>query len=103
MTPKTDRHWKKWSDQNPYFGVLGVESDSMNCQIQRKAFNESGVEHIDRMLEIINDRFGGLENRRAALDFGCGVGRMLSPLSTRFNAVPVSVFLRQCCTMQRRI
>lgn len=83
----TDREWERWGQRNPYYGVLGFESAAIGDDTDaRKQFFASGEAHIQRMLAIAAKYFGASGSERA-LDFGCGVGRLLLPLSSRFKAV----------------
>ena len=83
----TDQHWDEWGKKNPYRGVLGVESSSMNQANVEAAFFASGEAHIASVLDIITRHFGGMQSMSSALDFGCGVGRLVLPLSRRFEQV----------------
>ncbi len=83
----TDRQWDKWAEGNPYLGVLGIESGAMDDAAVREKFFASGETHIADVIGRIDARLGGLDGKAAALDFGCGVGRLLRPLAKRFAAV----------------
>jgi SAM-dependent methyltransferase len=50
----------------------------------REAFFRSGEEYVDRMVAGLE---GLLARRDAALDFGCGVGRLAMPLARHFARV----------------
>lgn len=82
----TDTQWEKWGSQNPYRGVLGIDTSSLNADSKAKFF-ESGREHVHDMLSMIQDHFGGPCPSGRALDFGCGVGRLLIPLAGYFSDV----------------
>jgi len=82
----TDLEWEKWGGQDPYRGVLGI--DSANLTTERKAkFFDSGRQHIDKVCQLVETHFGPLASEGAALDFGCGVGRLVVPLASRFRRV----------------
>lgn len=83
----TDKQWNEWGKKNPYLGVLGVESSSMNQADVEAAFFASGEAHIAGVIDIITRHFGSMPNTSSALDFGCGVGRLVLPLSRRFDRV----------------
>lgn len=83
----TDKQWDQWGKKNPYLGVLGVESASMNQAEVEAAFFSSGERHIASVMDIIDRHFGGMRQTTSALDFGCGVGRLVLPLSQRFDRV----------------
>ena len=86
-TSHTDREWEKWGRRNPYLGVLGFETQSvLTDSTWREKFFGSGEEHIARIISTAEAHFGPITPNRA-LDFGCGVGRLLMPLSNRFKEV----------------
>jgi SAM-dependent methyltransferase len=82
----TDRNWEKWARRDPYYAVLSAdEFKAENFDpARREQFFDSGIEHIAWVLEIAEQQFGPVA-RANALDFGCGVGRLIIPLSERFN------------------
>lgn len=84
----TDRAWEKYGKDNPYFGVLADQRyrGKVLDQTARKAFFVSGVEHIERVLSVIDRRLEARLSLEKALDFGCGVGRLAIPLAQRFSS-----------------
>lgn len=83
----SDLAWERWGKQDPYFGVLTHEQFRKdNIAQNQQAFFDSGEKHIKEVLDDLERRFGPIR-RASALDFGCGVGRLLIPLSQRFSAV----------------
>jgi SAM-dependent methyltransferase len=83
----TDAQWEKWGEKNPYFGVLGWESRNIDAADTKTRFFETGQRHIQDVLETVRHRFGALAQNRRAVDFGCGVGRLLPPLAAAFDEV----------------
>jgi SAM-dependent methyltransferase len=83
----TDRQWDKWAKDDPYRGVLGVDTQSLSDEDVKSAFFESGERHIAYVLDLVDTFLGGTDKSSAALDFGCGVGRLLRPLASRFDKV----------------
>jgi len=82
----SDAEWERWGRQDPYRGVLGI--DSLNISEEQKAtFLASGVTHINQVLNVAEQYFGAPNWNGRALDFGCGVGRLLVPLRDRFESV----------------
>jgi SAM-dependent methyltransferase len=81
----TDRDWEKWGRDDPYFGVLSLESfrSERMSEDDRAEFFRSGEEHIENLLRIIRARFQPDFEPGESLDFGCGVGRLLIPLAHR--------------------
>jgi trans-aconitate methyltransferase len=71
----TDEHWQLWGELDPYRGVCYPAGLS-------EEFWESGERYAKCLLDVI-----GPVRRGSALDFGCGVGRILRPLSARFAHV----------------
>lgn len=71
----TDKHWQLWGELDPYRGVCYPEGLSAD-------FWESGERYVKSLMGSIDPL-----RRGSALDFGCGVGRILSPLSARFALV----------------
>ena len=79
---------------DPYFGVLSHEEYSGENLTPTgvEKFFKSGEAHVAQLLALIERTTIPLRSGRV-LDFGCGVGRLLIPLATRFcdaNGVDVS-------------
>lgn len=93
----TDKDWKRWGQTDPYFGVVShPQFRSGSIAQNRDAFFRSGEEFIAELLMQADRRFGGKQQRRSALDFGCGVARLTIPLARRFEHVDgadVSAFM----------
>lgn len=84
----SNRSWEDLGKVDPYFAVLSEEQYRFD-RIDNKAteeFFQTGEDHVEKLLEIIEARFGPIECR-SALDFGCGVGRLVLPLAKRFSEV----------------
>ncbi len=84
----TDEEWSKWGQKDPYYGVIVDEKyRAKNIdQTTKKEFFASGFAHIESILDTCEKLFGACE-KQSALDFGCGVGRLVLPLSERFARV----------------
>lgn len=85
----SDSSWAKWGEQNPYFGVLADDRfrhEKISEEAKAELF-ETGRIHVDRIVSIITSQFGGFVARKSALDFGCGVGRLVIPLARVFERV----------------
>lgn len=80
----TDREWERWGQQDAYRGVLGYGGED---EAARAAFFASGQQHVNQILEKAEKCLGTPNWDGQALDFGCGVGRLVIPLSERFRAV----------------
>ncbi len=78
----TDADWQAWGKRDPYYGVLTEERyrDGRLTPEALEAFFRSGREHLAEILASCRRHLGEVSTRRS-LDFGCGVGRVLIPLS----------------------
>ena len=80
----SDRDWEKFGKADPYFAVLTEAEYRGNPSGSARArFFESGERHIEEMFAIIRNRLDPVFAPTRALDFGCGVGRLLPPLASR--------------------
>jgi len=87
MKKQTDFAWERWGQRDPYFGVLSDQKyRRANISNTKTDFFDSGDQHIANVLEGIEKHFGPVP-KASALDFGCGVGRLLVPLSKIFGRV----------------
>ena len=78
-----DRAYDRVGQTEPYYGVITLErylSANLNAVALREFF-ESGETQVASVLATIRTRFAADFKPRRALDFGCGVGRILSPLA----------------------
>jgi SAM-dependent methyltransferase len=76
----TDRDWCEIADSFPYFGVLSHERFKNPTLEDLREFFLSGEYDVAHYLETSRRVFGPFEPK-SALDFGCGVGRILIPLA----------------------
>jgi 2-polyprenyl-3-methyl-5-hydroxy-6-metoxy-1,4-benzoquinol methylase len=83
----SDTAWKKWGEQDPYFGVISHPRFRRdNFAEHRARFFESGETRAMSLLATAEQLYGSFR-RRTAVDFGCGVGRIIIPLSRHFDKV----------------
>ena len=84
----TDEVWRAYGRDDPYYGVLSYKEFSReNLSAESLAnFFQSGETDIRKLLSSI-DQSGITLRMGRALDFGCGVGRLLIPLAYRFKEV----------------
>jgi SAM-dependent methyltransferase len=83
----TDKAWKKWGRDDPYFGVLAEERFTADrIEESRELFFASGSGWIGKLLARHERHFGPVSRARA-LDHGCGVGRLSLPLAAAFKDV----------------
>lgn len=79
----TDDDWVKWGERDPYFAVItNAKFRAANLDdAARTEFFESGRRHVRYVLDacrkLVNPSFAP----QRALDFGCGVGRVVLPLA----------------------
>jgi SAM-dependent methyltransferase len=83
MDMSTDTAWEEWGRRDPYFGVITdprFRSAGIN-ENAKKEFFASGESHVQGVLATIRKHIDPGFVPRAALDFGCGVGRLLMPFA----------------------
>src|SRR3954469_547208 len=84
----SDEDWERFGRTDPYFAVLTApEFHGQLSDAERAKFFDSGEAHVERVIAIIRDRLDPGFAPRTALDFGCGVGRLLIPLAKRCDEV----------------
>jgi SAM-dependent methyltransferase len=84
-----EQSWRRYGRDDPYFGVLTEErfrSANMDAAT-REEFFATGREHVGRILSVIRRHVTSDMGAAKALDFGCGVGRLLLPLARNFREV----------------
>ncbi len=95
----TDAEWEKWAKKDPFYAVLtGPQFRSANWSPEsRREFFKLGEEHFARIWRGCRRLEPTFQPKRA-LEFGCGVGRLLIPLakvSERVVGVDISISMRQ--------
>ena len=85
MFENSDTDWETYGAENPYFGVISNEKFlSENLSEESKLdFWQSGQNDIDVVFRNIKEHIDPNFQPVRALDFGCGVGRLLFAISTR--------------------
>ena len=86
MTSRTDREWKKWGASDPYYGVLGYSTQSVDDPQVHGRFMATGVDDLNRAMTDVEALFGPIPRGRS-LDFGCGVGRLMAAMLNEFDEV----------------
>src|ERR1700732_2454646 len=79
----TDGDWEDWGRRDPYFAVLTdpkYRRDKLT-EVAKNEFFDSGRIHVDHVMRIIRRHVDTEFAPKRALDFGCGVGRVLIPLA----------------------
>jgi SAM-dependent methyltransferase len=87
-TQDSDRYWQTLGDSNPYWGVLTADTfhaDNLTGAAVEELYS-SGEAQIDSVFEVVRRHLDADFTPASALDFGCGVGRLLIPLAQRCGA-----------------
>lgn len=94
MSRDTDRDWKLVATADPYWGVLsedGFQKEAMNEE-RFGVFMATGERFIADIFGLVHAHVMPGFAPKSALDFGCGVGRLLLPMARRVErAVGVDV------------
>lgn len=79
----TDRDWEKFGKSDAYFGVITCDKyrGSNLTEENKEEFFKSGHVYIDKVLKTIRKHIDSEYRIKKALDFGCGVGRLVIPLA----------------------
>jgi len=79
----TDREWENLGKDDPYYGVISHNKyrKSKLTDESKEDFFKSGYEYIELVLKKIRNYIDSDYSVKRALDFGCGVGRLVIPLS----------------------
>lgn len=85
----TNRDWEKIGKSDPYFGVLTVDQykTASLTEDEIKKFFLTGETYVEDILKTIHEKIDKDFVPKHALDFGCGVGRILLPLSRRVETI----------------
>ncbi|MGI0489680.1 class I SAM-dependent methyltransferase [Pantanalinema rosaneae CENA516] len=78
-----DRVWEYYGQQDPYYGVLTWDEykrENLDAAAIERFF-ASGQSYIDLVLQTIHQHLDPEFCPTRALDFGCGVGRLVIPLA----------------------
>jgi len=88
LTNDSDRDWEQLGQADPYFAVLSApQYHEQLSAAARTEFFRSGERHVEQVLSIVRARLDPAFAPTRALDFGCGVGRVLIPLASRCSEV----------------
>jgi 2-polyprenyl-3-methyl-5-hydroxy-6-metoxy-1,4-benzoquinol methylase len=95
--------WDRHARRDPLWAILS-EARNRDGQWEAAAFFDSGVDEI-RSLFFELGSLGIDCGRHAALDFGCGVGRLTQALASHFErvvGVDISVSMQELATSSQR-
>jgi SAM-dependent methyltransferase len=89
LTDDSDAAWRRYGEVEPYFGVLTDERFRRTNLTEEslKDFFASGEHHLSRVLATLQEHAIAPSAPGDALDFGCGVGRIVIPMARRFRNV----------------
>jgi SAM-dependent methyltransferase len=85
MFENSDKEWEIFGERNPYYGVITQDKfQGRNLGEDVKAeFWQSGQDYVDAVFHRIRNLVDPDFRPENALDFGCGVGRLLFAISAR--------------------
>ncbi len=85
----TDLAWEEWGKRDPYYGVITNPKFRRAglTEAAKQEFFDSGRLHADYVLQMIAQYIDPSFQPRSALDFGCGVGRLVVPFAARIAEV----------------
>jgi SAM-dependent methyltransferase len=79
------RHWDAFGRTDPLWAIL-TSADKKGNRWSVEEFLQTGRTEIASLIRYLDDR-GLAANRRRALDFGCGAGRLTHALADHFEQV----------------
>jgi SAM-dependent methyltransferase len=88
-TTRSDHAWERMGAVEPYYGVKpehGYLRQNIDAAA-RAEFFRTGEHQVQQTLRIIRERFDRNFNPTRALDYGCGVGRVLVALACQAKQV----------------
>jgi len=104
LTRNTDKDWECFATSDPYYAVATHEKfhrDNLNEDVRREFF-EVGQRHVEQIFKIIHTYFASGFRPSRALDFGCGVGRLVVPLAELCRSV-VGVDVSESMLLEAKI
>ena len=89
LIDNSDESWREFGEQDPYFGVLTEDKfRKSNLTAETlKEFFDSGEDRVAAVLATLYKQVTPSLPKGDALDFGCGVGRLVIPPAARFSQV----------------
>jgi SAM-dependent methyltransferase len=88
-TKRTDRGYEKAAQVDPYFAVIPFPQ-FRRAKLSEETFQEFfsiGDRHIQKVISTIRTHFVSDFTPTRAMDYGCGTGRLVIPLSKRAHHV----------------
>jgi ubiquinone/menaquinone biosynthesis C-methylase UbiE len=79
------KHWHKFGKQDPLWAII-TSPDKKGGKWKPDEFFDSGKTHVNGVMAYLNAK-GIRIQRKRALDFGCGAGRVTQALADHFDEV----------------
>lgn len=98
---RTKKHWDVFARSDPFWAVL-TDANKRGNRWQIDEFFATGVGTVDAELQDVRTYCPDLR-RGAALDFGCGVGRLTQALARHFDRVTGVDISAEMLTHARRL
>jgi SAM-dependent methyltransferase len=79
----TDAAWEEIARRDPFWGVLSTDEylgTDLGEETERSFF-QSGEDHVSRVFDVLRQHVQPGFSPVSALDYGCGLGRILIPLA----------------------
>jgi SAM-dependent methyltransferase len=85
----TDQAWEEWGKKDPYFSVFTNQKFRLNSlnDDAKAEFFEIGRLQTEYILQVIHKHVDPQFQAKSALDFGCGVGRLVIPFARLMSRV----------------
>ena len=89
MGMNPDKDWERFGTMDPYYGVYSDDRFRKESMTEKNVedFFRSGEEFIEGVFRTVDKNLLPGFHPERALDFGCGTGRLLIPLSRRCGEV----------------
>lgn len=85
----TDQAWEDWGKKDPYFSVFTNQKYRLNTLTDeaKAEFFDIGRLQKEHILKVIHEHVDPHFEPKSALDFGCGVGRLVIPFARSMSRV----------------
>lgn len=89
LKDQTDKDWEWFGENNPYYGVVcwddfdakSLDKDALD------GFFLRGRQYVEEVVDLMDQFFPEGPEKKKAIDFGCGVGRLAIPLAQKYQQV----------------
>lgn len=89
MTNKFEKTWEYFGKNDAYWAVVAMpqfREENLSEDVQNQFF-ASGKEYVEKIWQVFEEDFDVALSPATALDFGCGVGRLVIPLAARCQSI----------------